>query len=93
VRWNGAVAEARYAELLAAAGRPAPAGRAAATLAERLEELGRLAGLPQRLADIGVAEADLSGLAADAAEQWTGRYNPRPFDGAAATELYRAAFA
>jgi alcohol dehydrogenase len=93
VRWNGAVAEARYAELLAAAGRPAPAGLAAATLAERLEELGRLAGLPQRLADIGVAEADLSGLAADAAEQWTGRYNPRPFDGAAATELYRAAFA
>jgi alcohol dehydrogenase len=93
VRWNGAVAEARYAELLAAAGRRAVPGQAAAALAARLEELARLAGLPHRLMDVGVPEADLPALAAEAAEQWTGRYNPRPFDGPAAQELYRAAFA
>ncbi|HEY7924916.1 MAG TPA: iron-containing alcohol dehydrogenase, partial [Vicinamibacteria bacterium] len=89
VRWNGAVAEARYAELLAAAGRRAVPGQAAAALAARLEELARLAGLPHRLMDVGVPEADLPALAAEAAEQWTGRYNPRPFDGPAAQELYR----
>ena len=43
--------------------------------------------------DVGVPEADLPALAAEAAEQWTGRFNPRPFDGPAAQELYRAAFA
>jgi len=31
-------------------------------------------------------------LAEQAAEQWTGRFNPRPFDGAGALELYRGAF-
>jgi alcohol dehydrogenase len=93
VRWNGAVAEARYAELLAAAGRPAAPGEAAAALAARLEELARLAGLPHRLKDVGVPEADLPALAAEAAGQWTGRYNPRPFDRPAAQELYRAAYA
>jgi alcohol dehydrogenase len=94
VRWNGEVAGSRYAELLAAAGRPVAAGRGAAeALAARLEELARVAGLPRRLGEIGVAEAELPGLAEEAAQQWTGRYNPRPFDGAAAQELYRAALA
>jgi alcohol dehydrogenase len=93
VRWNGVVAEARYAELLAAAGRPAPRGEAAPALAARLEELARFAGLPHRLKDVGVSEADLPTLAAQAAGQWTGRYNPRPFDSSAAQELYRAAYA
>lgn len=93
VRWNGVVAEARYGELLAAAGRRAPVGEAAAALAARLEELARLAGLPGRLRDVGVPEADLAALAAEAAAQWTGRYNPRSFDGHAAQELYRAAYA
>ena len=40
-----------------------------------------------------VPESDLPALADEAAQQWTGRYNPRPFDAAAARELYRAAFA
>jgi alcohol dehydrogenase len=93
VRWNGAVAESRYAELLAATGRRAAPGRAAETLAARLEELARHAGLPHRLKDVGVPEGDIEALAAEAAGQWTGRYNPRPFDGRAAQELYRAAYA
>jgi len=93
VRWNGAVAAERYAELLAATGRRVPATEAPVALAARLEELARLAGLPRRLSEVGVAEAELPALAALAAQQWTGRYNPRPFDGAAAQELYRAALA
>ncbi len=93
VRWNGAVSGARYAELLAATGREADPETAAAALAARLETLARAAGLPSRLADVGVPEAELPALAAEAALQWTGRYNPRPFDGPAAQELYRAAYA
>ena len=36
----------------------------------------------ERLGELGFA----------AAQQWTGRFNPRPFDSAAALELYRCAF-
>ena len=93
VRWNGAVAGDRYAELLAAVGRPAPKGEAAAALAARLEALAVAGDLPRGLRSIGVPEADLEALAAEAAQQWTGRFNPRPFDEKAAQELYRAAYA
>ncbi len=93
VRWNGAVAGARYAELLAATGRPVDPKGGAEALAARLEALALAAGLPRRLADVGVAEAELPELAAEAALQWTGRFNPRPFDGQAAQDLYRAAYA
>jgi hypothetical protein len=37
-------------------------------------------------------EADLQQLADAAAQQWTGRFNPRAFDAAGALELYRTAF-
>jgi alcohol dehydrogenase len=91
VRWNARAANDGYASLLAAAGRepgPDPAGR----LAERLEALAVQADLPRGLRSAGVAEADLPGLADDAATQWTGRFNPRPFDRAGALELYREAY-
>jgi alcohol dehydrogenase len=90
VRWNGREAAAGYAELLEATGRdpgPDPAGR----LSERLEELAVRAGLPRGLRAAGVAEADLEALADEAALQWTGRFNPRPFDRDAALLLYREA--
>jgi alcohol dehydrogenase len=93
VRWNGAVAGARYAELLAAVGRHVGEAEAAFALASRLEALAVAGDLPRGLRSVGVPQADLPLLAGEAAEQWTGRYNPRPFDGAAAQELYRAAFA
>jgi alcohol dehydrogenase len=88
VRWNGSVAGARYAELLAAVGRPVPDGEAA-----RLEALAVAGDLPRGLGSVGVPESDLPGLAAEAAQQWTGGFNPRPFDAKAAQELYRAAYA
>jgi len=89
VRWNGPSVGPLYAELLGASGRDTDG--AAATLADRLEALAVRATLPRRLQAAGVAEADLPALAAQAAEQWTGRFNPRPFDAAAALDLYRAA--
>jgi alcohol dehydrogenase len=90
VRWNAAAAREGYAEMAAIAGLQ-PQGDAAGALAARLEELAVRGGLPRRLRSVGVHEGDLLALAADAAEQWTGRYNPRPFDAAGAQELYRAA--
>jgi len=91
VRWNGTVAGPLYAELLAAGGRRAGSD-AASALADRLEALAVAAGLPRGLRAAGVAEADVAGLAAQAATQWTGRFNPRPFDAGAALDLYRAAW-
>jgi alcohol dehydrogenase len=93
VRWNASVAGARYGELLAAIGRPVADGEAASALAARLEALAGAGGLPRGLESIGVPEADIETLAAEAAQQWTGRYNPRPFDADAAQEIYRAAYA
>jgi alcohol dehydrogenase len=90
VRWNGVAVGERYAELLGAGGE-AGSRPAAEVLARRLEGLRTAGGLPGRLSEIGVREADLPSLAADAALQWTGGFNPRPFDADAALALYRCA--
>jgi alcohol dehydrogenase len=79
VRWNQEVVGDRYREL-----RP--------DLAGFLHELARAGQLPATLRDIGANPADLPALAADAATQWTGAFNPRPFDHAAALDLYRNAY-
>jgi alcohol dehydrogenase len=91
VRWNASTAAGGYAELLALAGLP-PGNDPAAVLADRLEDLAQAGGLPRRLRDAGVAESELPALADEAAQQWTGRHNPRPFDGAGALQVYQAAF-
>jgi hypothetical protein len=39
-----------------------------------------------------VTQNEIPALAADAAEQWTGTFNPRPFDVAGAIEVYTCAF-
>ena len=90
-RWNGGAVADRYAELLALAGRE-PGADPAAALAERLRELAAAGGLPGRLAEVGVVRDDLPALARDAAQQWTGRFNPRPFDEAGALEVYECAY-
>jgi alcohol dehydrogenase len=61
-------------------------------LGRRLADLASVAGLAAPLRALHVEEARLKELAAAAAQQWTGRYNPRPFDAAAALELYRCAY-
>jgi alcohol dehydrogenase len=79
VEWNWAVCASRYERL-------------SPRLAERLRHLADAAGLPARLRDLGVPEGDLAMLSVEAAAQWTGRFNPRPFDAAGALEIYRCAY-
>jgi len=81
VRWNADVVGDLYRELW-------PAGN----VAGRLDYLARAAGLPRTLGELGVSRDDLDALAADAATQWTGQHNPRPFDARAARELYERAW-
>jgi len=94
VRWNGDHVGARYRELLGADGNRADTSHAAAAeqLAGRLEGLRKAGGLPTSLSALGVPRSALSSLATDAAAQWTGSFNPRPFDVAGALELYERAY-
>ena len=91
VRWNAGPVGERYGELLRVCGfdaGPDPAER----LAQRLDELARVGRLPRTLRELGVPREELPGLAADAATQWTGTFNPRPFDAPAALVLYERAY-
>jgi alcohol dehydrogenase len=92
VRWNTPAAAERYGELLALVTAGAPVSDPAAALADRLEALAVAGGLPRGLAAVGVSAGAVDALASQAAEQWTGRFNPRPFDLAGARELYRMAY-
>ena len=91
VRWNAQVASDRYAALIGSPGRRARDEDTAETLARRLEDLARAGGLAMTLADSGVEERAIPELAAQAAGQWTGTFNPRPFDAEGAAEIYRGA--
>lgn len=88
VRWNSRVTADRYAELAAVRGET----RRPETLLARLEDFIAAGEFPGSLASAGVPERDLPQLAAAASEQWTGRFNPRPFDVAGALEIYAAAY-
>ena len=92
VRWNASVAAERYAELLRLSTANRKVGDSTESLAQRLEELAAAGGLRQSLGEAGVPLSDLSMLAEEAAEQWTGQFNPRPFDLTGALEVYQCAF-
>jgi alcohol dehydrogenase len=79
VGWNAEAVGDRYAELRA-------------DLPGVLERLARAGGLPATLREVGASGEHLPALAADAATQWTGTFNPRPFDEAAALTLYQNAY-
>jgi alcohol dehydrogenase len=79
VRWNETAVGHDYAWL-----HPA--------LAHRLEELVEAGGLHSNLRAIGVSETELPGLASEAAAQWTGTFNPRPFDKQGAIEIYQCVY-
>jgi alcohol dehydrogenase len=80
VEWNSTVAGRQYDDLHAG------------DLARRLRDLADLAGLPLSLHEASVPEEALPRLAEEANAQWTGRFNPRPFDASAALELYQCAY-
>lgn len=91
VRWNAERVGDRYADLLRTGGHD-PGPHPGATLAARLEHRARLGGLPATLRDLGVTRDSLPALADAAAPQWTGTFNPRPFDREAAEKLYTEAY-
>ena len=64
----------------------------AEALVSIVEEMLRLAGLPNRLSQIGVPRDDLPELAALAGEEWTCKFNPRPLNVPALLELYERAY-
>jgi alcohol dehydrogenase len=92
VRFNSAVAADRYRELLGLWGLAVRGNDPGDTLASHLERLARAGGLPFRLRDDGISPDDFPALALDASKQWTGTFNPRPFDEGAALEVYRCAY-
>jgi alcohol dehydrogenase len=98
VRWNASVAASMYGELLQASSHAPHAPhdphdpQVTHALATRLAALASAGGLPRTLADPGASASDLTSLANEAAAQWTGTFNPRPFDVNGALEIYRCAF-
>ena len=91
VRWNAETGKERYAALLGTPRRRVRDEDPAETLAARLEDLALTAQLSRTLSDAGVGAEAIPDLARMAAEQWTGGFNPRPFDARGAEEIYRAA--
>jgi len=91
VRWNESVAADQYAMFLNWSSVGAKRNELSPTeaLARRLEELAEAGGLRTNLRTAGVKETDLNALASEAAEQWTGTFNPRPFNKEGAIEVYQ----
>lgn len=93
VRWNEKTGT-DYRPLLSwsSAGRRNDPVAPGEELARRLEELAETGGLRHNLRSAGVKESELPELAADAAEQWTGTFNPRPLDKQGAIEIYQCVY-
>ena len=80
VRFNSQAVNRLYQDL-----HPSP-------LHERVSELKAVAGLPEQLRDFGIQSEDLPQLAAEAAEQWTGTFNPRQVSEFELLELYESTY-
>ncbi len=89
VRWNAEHAGRTYERILERLGlRPAAGQTAGERLAAHLDRRARAAQLPTSLREAGVPRAALPALATEAAAEWTGQFNPRPFDESGALEIY-----
>ena len=91
VRFKAAACGAVYAELLHDIGIEATTETAGEQLADRLSRLLASSGLPTTLPALGITSPDLPVLAAAAATQWTGGFNPRPVSIEDFAQLYEAA--
>jgi len=93
IRFNGEQCGDWYMELLEGnhngMARPSHGPHGLADFVSRLVER---AGLATRLPELHVDESKLPGLAASAATQWTGKFNPREMGERDFLELYRRAF-
>ncbi|MDX1969523.1 MAG: iron-containing alcohol dehydrogenase [Planctomycetaceae bacterium] len=93
VRYNSTVVGTLYGQLaadvgLCSADDSSAGNRLAGLLAGWVAE----SGSPTRLSDCGVTRESLPVLAAEAAKQWTGTFNPRPVDAQSLEDLYTCAF-
>lgn len=95
IRFNGVEFDAWYHDLLECTagsnGYPQPEGGVAG-LADFVANLARRAGLAGRLSECNVPREQLPQLAAEAAKQWTGGFNPRKVGEAELLGLYEAAY-
>ena len=91
VRWNERAVGDRYATLLKLSNLSSGELTPTEALAQRLEALIAAGRLDRGLSGF-VKKSDLPELAAEAAEQWTGTFNPRPFNKEGAMEVYTCAF-
>jgi alcohol dehydrogenase len=92
IRFNAAAAGSLYADLAHEAHLPnGDLGVAAESLAGRIIALRTLAGLPATLSECDISPGILPLLAEEAAQQWTGRFNPWPVTEADLLQLYEAA--
>jgi alcohol dehydrogenase len=92
IRFNASVVGSLYADLAHEAelinGDSSVAGEA---LARRISDLIQAANLPTSLSAYGVSAGILPLLAEEAAQQWTGKFNPRPVGEEELLHLYEAA--
>ncbi len=97
IRWNADAVGRLYRDLVETAGwsdTSTSADTAGDQLAEGFTEFLRLADMPVSVTqaiDTAADETVVDQLAADAAQQWTGTFNPRKMDATAFAELYRNA--
>ncbi|MCS7166865.1 MAG: iron-containing alcohol dehydrogenase [Gemmatales bacterium] len=93
IRFNSTEVDNLYADLVAVTDLSCHAtSHAGETLASHLEHLRQAAGLPSRLQEVGVNPAIIPLLAEEAAQQWTGKFNPRPVSFDDFVQLYQAAY-
>jgi alcohol dehydrogenase len=93
VRFNAGTVGSLYGDLVH--GNPSANGDAAASaevIARRVSGLMTLAGLPTTLSACGISRSILPVLAEEAAQQWTGRFNPRPVTEVELLQLYETAY-
>jgi alcohol dehydrogenase len=92
IRLNTAVVGSLYADLAHGVGLlNGDAHAAGEALAQRILQLMRAADLPTTLSACGVSEGIFPLLAEEAAQQWTGKFNPRPVGESDLLNLYQAA--
>ena len=93
IRFNSSVVGPLYGRLAADLGLCSMNDpHAAEKIADLVRQFTRIAGLPTCLSACQVDGNQLPRLADEAAQQWTGTFNPRPVDVASLLQLYESAF-
>jgi alcohol dehydrogenase len=92
VRWNSIMVADHYRDLVHTASHTKNGKDPGETLAHRLEQLRQAGELSGSLSSLQISKSDLPRLAEEAAEQWTGSFNPRDWNIEGAMEIYESAY-